>query len=57
MSIAGVVVKNQIFSAVTQESAEFVDDPTDGILGLAFPDISNLQQVRHSCLRSQHPKS
>ena len=45
MSIAGVVVKNQIFSAVTQESAEFVDDPTDGILGLAFPDISNLQQV------------
>ena len=38
-------MKNQIFSAVTQESAEFVDDPTDGILGLAFPDISNLQQV------------
>ncbi|KAM5544249.1 hypothetical protein V8D89_001909 [Ganoderma adspersum] len=44
VSIAGVSATNQFFSAVTTESAEFVDDPTDGILGLAFPDISNLGQ-------------
>ncbi|PIL25260.1 transporter [Ganoderma sinense ZZ0214-1] len=44
VTIAGVQVTNQSFSAVTTESTEFVDDPTDGILGLAFSDISNLGQ-------------
>ena len=47
VTIAGIQATNQFFSAVTTESTEFQDDPTDGILGLAFQDISNLRQVRH----------
>ncbi|KAI1785665.1 acid protease [Ganoderma leucocontextum] len=44
VTVAGIVATNQFFSAVTTESAEFADDPTDGILGLAFPNISSLGQ-------------
>ncbi len=52
VTVAGVSATNQFFSAVTTESAEFVEDPTDGILGLAFPDISNLGQVRISLIHA-----
>ncbi|KAJ2968031.1 hypothetical protein NUW54_g13335 [Trametes sanguinea] len=42
VSVAGVAVKNQYFSPVTTLSSSFADDPIDGILGLAYPAISNL---------------
>ncbi|TBU46767.1 acid protease [Dichomitus squalens] len=44
VTVAGVAARNQSFSAVTQESSQFSEDTIDGILGLAFPDISNLGQ-------------
>ncbi|PIL25267.1 transporter [Ganoderma sinense ZZ0214-1] len=44
VTIAGVTVANQIFSAVTTEAAHFLSDTTDGVLGLAFPAISRLGQ-------------
>ena len=46
--VGGVKATQQYFSAVTSESPEFVGDPADGILGLAFPAISNLGQVRNT---------
>ncbi|KAJ7057931.1 acid protease [Mycena amicta] len=42
VSVAGVKAPGQYFSAVTNLSSSFKDDPIDGILGLAFPAISNL---------------
>ncbi|KIK55986.1 hypothetical protein GYMLUDRAFT_248204 [Collybiopsis luxurians FD-317 M1] len=42
VSVAGVTVTGQTFSPVTTLSSSFADDPIDGILGLAFPAISNL---------------
>ncbi|KAF9065022.1 acid protease [Rhodocollybia butyracea] len=42
VTVAGVTVTNQTFSPVTTLSSGFSGDPTDGILGLAFPAISNL---------------
>lgn len=42
VSVAGVSVTKQYFSPVTTLSSSFSDDPIDGILGLAFPAISNL---------------
>ena len=45
VSVANVTVTQQFFSAVTQESSEFTEDQIDGILGLAFQDISSLGQV------------
>ncbi|KAJ7782162.1 acid protease [Mycena olivaceomarginata] len=39
-----VAVAKQYFSPVTTLSSSFKDDPIDGILGLAFPAISNLNQ-------------
>ncbi|KAH8916418.1 acid protease [Atractiella rhizophila] len=44
VSVAGIKVTKQYLSAVTTESASFVDDPQDGILGLAFESISSLGQ-------------
>ncbi|OCH94249.1 acid protease [Obba rivulosa] len=44
VTIAGITATNQTFSAVTSESAEFQQDPTDGLIGLAFPALSNLKQ-------------
>ncbi|KAJ6488848.1 acid protease, partial [Mycena sanguinolenta] len=44
VTVAGTTVKNQYFSPVTTLSSSFQDDPTDGILGLAFPSISNLNE-------------
>ncbi|KAH8102946.1 acid protease [Cristinia sonorae] len=43
VTVAGVKAEGQKFSAVTELSDLFNDDPLDGILGLAFPDISNLK--------------
>ncbi|EJF55819.1 acid protease [Dichomitus squalens LYAD-421 SS1] len=42
VSVAGVKVKSQTFSPVTTLSSSFSSDPIDGILGLAYPAISNL---------------
>ncbi|KAJ7160975.1 acid protease [Mycena filopes] len=44
VSVAGVEATGQTFSPVTTLSSSFADDPTDGILGLAFPAISNLNE-------------
>ncbi|KAI0334716.1 protease [Cubamyces sp. BRFM 1775] len=44
VTVGGIKATKQYFSAVTTESPEFVGDPADGILGLAFPAISNLGQ-------------
>lgn len=43
VTIKGVTAKDQEFSSVTTLSASFADDPTAGILGLAWPKISNLK--------------
>ena len=45
VSVAGVKVKTQTFSPVTTLSSSFSGDPIDGILGLAYPAISNLGEV------------
>ncbi|KDQ54107.1 hypothetical protein JAAARDRAFT_209569 [Jaapia argillacea MUCL 33604] len=42
VSVAGVSVTGQYFSAVTTLSSDFAGDPADGILGMAYPAISNL---------------
>ncbi|KIJ46559.1 hypothetical protein M422DRAFT_164987 [Sphaerobolus stellatus SS14] len=42
VTVAGVKAVNQIFSAVTTLSSSFQDDPIDGLLGLAFPRLSQL---------------
>ncbi|KAI0078957.1 acid protease [Panus rudis PR-1116 ss-1] len=43
VDVAGVKAVNQTFSAVTNLSSIFNDDPIDGILGMGFQDISTLQ--------------
>ncbi|PIL22787.1 transporter [Ganoderma sinense ZZ0214-1] len=43
VTVGGVTVTGQYLAAVTDESAEFQKDPSDGLLGLAFPAISNLK--------------
>ncbi|KAL1745063.1 aspartic peptidase domain-containing protein [Schizophyllum fasciatum] len=44
VTVAGVRAKEQYFSPVTTLSSSFANDPIDGILGLAYPAISNLKQ-------------
>lgn len=44
VDVAGIKAKAQYFSPVTTLSSSFENDPIDGILGLAFPAISNLNQ-------------
>ncbi|KAJ7630003.1 acid protease [Mycena polygramma] len=44
VSVAGVKATGQYFSPVTTLSSSFATDPVDGVLGLAFPALSNLQQ-------------
>jgi cathepsin D len=44
VTVGGVTVQDQFFSPVTDLSSSFSDDPIDGLLGLAFPAISNLAQ-------------
>lgn len=46
VTVAGVKSTGQTFAAVTKMSSLFNDDALDGILGLAFQDISNLNAVR-----------
>ncbi|KAG8719407.1 Type I transmembrane sorting receptor, partial [Ceratobasidium sp. 423] len=38
----GLSATNQSFSAVTSESSSFSEDPSDGIMGLAFSSISTI---------------
>ncbi|KAL7281781.1 hypothetical protein ACG7TL_005104 [Trametes sanguinea] len=42
VAVAGITVKNQYFSPVNTLSPSFGEETDDGILGLAFPAISNL---------------
>ncbi|KIP04061.1 hypothetical protein PHLGIDRAFT_76564 [Phlebiopsis gigantea 11061_1 CR5-6] len=42
VTVAGLTATAQHFSPVTTLSSSFADDPIDGILGLAWPAISNL---------------
>ncbi|KAF8509471.1 acid protease [Hysterangium stoloniferum] len=42
VTVAGVKATGQTFSPITSLSNSFRDDPIDGILGLAFPVMSNL---------------
>ncbi|KAJ7610127.1 acid protease [Roridomyces roridus] len=42
VTVAGVTAQNQYFSPVTSLSSSFASNPTDGVLGLALPAISNL---------------
>ncbi|RPD62876.1 protease [Lentinus tigrinus ALCF2SS1-6] len=42
VTVGGVTVTGQSLSAVTNESSQFLQEPFDGILGLAWPAISNL---------------
>ncbi|KAI0630205.1 protease [Trametes polyzona] len=44
VSVAGITVKNQYFSSVNTLSAMFGNEALDGILGMAFPSLSNLRQ-------------
>ncbi|CDO76305.1 hypothetical protein BN946_scf184917.g21 [Trametes cinnabarina] len=44
VSVAGVMVRNQYFLPVSTISPSFGSQVDDGILGLAFPAISNLHQ-------------
>lgn len=46
VTVAGVKATNQYLAGVTTLSAEFAIDPIDGILGMAYPAISNLKEVR-----------
>ena len=48
VTVAGVKATSQTFSAVTQLSSLFNDDPIDGILGLAFQDIGEFDQEAFS---------
>ncbi|KAJ3774218.1 putative aspartic protease [Lentinula raphanica] len=45
VTITGITVKNQALSAVTELSEGFLRDPISGIIGLAWPDISNLKKT------------
>ncbi len=56
VTVAGLSVTGQYFSPVTTLSSSFSGDPIDGILGLAWPAISNLGQVRQHD-SSHHPHS
>ncbi|OCH86504.1 acid protease [Obba rivulosa] len=44
VSVAGVTAAGQYLSPVTTLSSSFGGDPTDGILGMAYPAISSLKQ-------------
>ncbi|PCH43862.1 acid protease [Wolfiporia cocos MD-104 SS10] len=44
VNVAGIKSTGQYFSPVNTLSDSFSNDPIDGILGLAFPAISNLRQ-------------
>lgn len=46
VTVGGITVTNQVFAAVTNESAQFTSDPADGVFGLGFPALSRLGGVR-----------
>ncbi|EFP90511.2 uncharacterized protein PGTG_16098 [Puccinia graminis f. sp. tritici CRL 75-36-700-3] len=43
VKLAGITIANQTFAGVSKLSDEFQHDPTDGVLGLAYPAISHLK--------------
>ncbi|KAH9930624.1 aspartic peptidase domain-containing protein [Fomitopsis serialis] len=43
VSVAGVAVTSQTLSAVTSESGNLVGDVADGLMGMAFPALSQLE--------------
>ncbi|KAH9929057.1 acid protease [Epithele typhae] len=43
VTVGGIKATGQYFSAVTTESSEFTSDVVDGLMGLAFPQLSNLK--------------
>ncbi|KAH9858927.1 acid protease [Lenzites betulinus] len=45
VKVAGIAVTKQYFSPVTTLSSSFSSDPIDGLLGLAYPSISNLGEA------------
>ena len=47
MTVAGISVTGQTLSAVTSESGNLVGDVADGLMGMAFPALSDLDAVRH----------
>ncbi|KZT69780.1 acid protease [Daedalea quercina L-15889] len=49
VSVAGVSVTGQYLSAVTSESGDLVGGPNDGLMGMAFPAISQLNSVGLDC--------
>lgn len=46
VSVAGVKVTGQYLSAVTSESGDISGGPSDGLMGLGWPAISQLNHVR-----------
>ncbi|EMD33591.1 hypothetical protein CERSUDRAFT_117693 [Gelatoporia subvermispora B] len=44
VSVAGITATGQYFSPVTTLSSSFASEPADGLLGMAYPGISNLKQ-------------
>lgn len=46
VGVGAVSVDGQFFAAVTSESAEFQQEPFDGLMGMGLPALSNLGQVR-----------
>lgn len=44
VTVAGITAESQYFSAVTTVSDRFASDPEDGIMGMAFQGISELNQ-------------
>ncbi|KAI0677640.1 acid protease [Trametes maxima] len=45
VTVGGVAATNQVFAAVTKESSSFSSDPSDGVFGLGFPQLSNLRST------------
>ncbi|KAI0724993.1 aspartic peptidase domain-containing protein [Fomitopsis betulina] len=42
VTVAGISVTDQTLSAVSSESGDLVGGPSDGLMGMAFPALSNL---------------
>ncbi|GAA6061388.1 hypothetical protein JCM10212_000648 [Sporobolomyces blumeae] len=54
VEVAGLAAKNAYFAAATTVSASFTGGSTDGVLGLAYPSISNSgEETFFQTLRSQ----
>lgn len=47
VTVAGISVTDQTLSAVSSESGDLVGGPSDGLMGMAFPALSNLDAVRY----------